>query len=76
MVMLIKNFTYNCPIILNIKQRYICTNYFVKISDMEKIKNKKELYNFLEIYESIKKTLNNNNKGKKEKYCGYIKNLF
>ncbi|SBT74630.1 Plasmodium vivax Vir protein, putative [Plasmodium ovale] len=49
---------------------------FVKDYDIEVIKDKKRLYDFVEYYDNIKNILNNNDDLKKGKYCNYIELMF
>ncbi|SBS85680.1 PIR Superfamily Protein [Plasmodium ovale curtisi] len=49
---------------------------FVKDYDIEVIKDKKSLYDFLEYYDNTKNILNNYDDFKKGKYCTYIELMF
>ncbi|GAB69543.1 hypothetical protein PCYB_002920 [Plasmodium cynomolgi strain B] len=52
------------------------TQSIVKIYDRKVLKDKRELYDFLEYYNDIKAVLNNENPKNKDKYCRYIKYIF
>ncbi|SBT56954.1 PIR Superfamily Protein [Plasmodium ovale wallikeri] len=53
-----------------------CIEKFVIEFDEKVLKNKKELYGFLEVYNDIENNLNEENMEKKEIYCEYVKYIF
>ncbi|GAB70015.1 hypothetical protein PCYB_007640, partial [Plasmodium cynomolgi strain B] len=49
---------------------------YIKSYDMEILKNKKLVYDFLEYYDSIKKVLHENESKNNKEYCNYTKYIF
>ncbi|SBT84168.1 PIR protein [Plasmodium ovale] len=60
----------------NSKGNENCKKTFVIEFDKNIIKNKKELYLFLDYYSKIENTLKKENSGKKNIYCKYVKYIF
>ncbi|CAI7723118.1 PIR protein [Plasmodium vivax] len=53
-----------------------CVNKYLHIKDINVLKNKKELYDFTEYYNAIKRVLNRNIISHKDTYCNYIDYIF
>ncbi|GAW82040.1 variable surface protein [Plasmodium gonderi] len=53
-----------------------CFRKFWHIKEKNVLKNKKELYDFLQYYKTIKILVNKNSSVHKEKYCNYINYIF
>lgn len=54
----------------------VCSNMLVKEFSMNVLKNRNNLYLFLEFYDNIKSKMKSEKSNKKKEYCTYIQNIF